>query len=635
MAKASKKTAKKAVKKAAAKKAAPKKKAAKKAPPKKAAPKKAAAKKAASKKPVAKKAAPKKAASKKAVPKKAAKKAAGKKAAPKRTAKAAKKPAAAKKKSLAPKKAAAKKAPVRKPVLSKAASKKTASKKPAPKKAVVKKASLAGRAKTPVKKALEKAVAKPATQVQKKPVEAEASAPAPKPAPKPKAPRKPPAKPVASLKPPKRTSIPSRDVRTVHLENDLRVISERVPNAKYVALGVYVKAGSRYEELNESGVTYLLQKIAFHGTKHKNANAIAKAIDGLGGNVDTVSERDYCAYTARVPGADLEKGLDLLTELSLYPQVTKTGFAVETKRALEELREDEEAPDFMLDRMFFRSFWKGHGLCRPPKGRLLHSKGQTKLENFKPKTIERYHTRSHHPKGLMVIGSGALDHDKFLKAVDKRFGGLEEPKKKVSSPSPTAFRFLALRNRPQFDDIRFRLGVPACNASEPERHPARLLNAILGGGPGSRLTHRMAEGVLPVIEAYSELDMFADAGCLSVRVQVDQEGAVKALETVVGEIRKLAFGDIGEKELDWAKAYCRSQLLEAVSSLESRVDDLARQQRYFQEEVSLEDEIAALENTKAERVRMLAAAWIAPHHLSLAVLGNLNGVNIRPSVLSW
>ena len=524
-------------------------------------------------------------------------------------------------------------------------------KKPSASKAAVKKAApkAAKKAAPPKKAGAKPASAKPAP----KPAPAPAPEPAPKAAPKPavKSPKKASVKPTAPAsrkavpkaakkaaapaKPPKRSPIPTRDVFSVHLENGVRVITERVPNAKNVALGIYVKAGSRFEELNESGVTYLLQKIAFHGTKHRNASAIAKAIEALGGGIHTLTERDYCSYTAEVAAADLEKGLDLLTDLALHPQITKAGFAAETKQALEELREDEDAPDFMLDRMFFRSFWKGHGLCRPPKGRLLHSKGQTKLENFKPKTIERYHTRSHHPKGLTVIGAGALDHEKLVKMIDKRFGVLEEPKKKVSSPSPTAFRFLALRNRPQFEDIRFRMGVPACNAAEPERHAARLLNAILGGSPGSRLARKMADGELHTLEAFSELDMFADAGCLSVRVRCVGEHAVDALETVVAEVRKMAIGEISEEELDWAKAHCRAQMLEAVSSLQGRIEDLARQERYFHHQVPLEEEINALEAVKAERVRMLGAAWIAPHHLSLAVLGNLKGVNIRPSVLSW
>jgi predicted Zn-dependent peptidase len=555
-----------------------------------------------------------KAAVKKAAPKKAATKAVPKKTAAKDTPKKAAKtaPAAKKKAKSAPAKASAKTA--------KAAPKKAAAK-VAPKRAAPKKAAPKPAVK-PVAKPSKKAAVKPAPPAAMKAVPKAAKKTA-KPAP------------VEPAAPPKRTPIPSRDVFAVNLENGVRVITERVPNAKDVALGVFVKAGSRYEELNESGVTYLLQRIAFHGTKHRNANAIAKSIEALGGAVQTLTERDYCNYTARVGAADLEKGLDLLTELSLYPQITKPGFAAETKQALEELREDEEAPDFMLDRMFFRSFWKGHGLCRPPKGRLLHSKGQTKLENFKPKTIERYHTRSHHPKGLTVIGVGALDHEKFIKMVEKRFGSLDEPKKKVSSPSPTAFRFLALRNRPQFEEIRFRLGVPACNASEPERHPARLLNAILGGGPGSRLARKKGEGALPAIEVFSELDMFGDAGCLSVRARTDRESSVEALETVVTEMRKLAFGEIGEDELDWAKAYVRAQLLESVASLEARVDDLARQERYFHHPVPLDEEVEALESVKGERVRMLGAAWIAPHHLSLAVLGNLKGVNIRPSLLSW
>lgn len=426
-----------------------------------------------------------------------------------------------------------------------------------------------------------------------------------------------------------------RDVEREVLENGIRVITERVEGAAGVALSVWVNAGSRYEELAESGMTYLIQQMAMHGTANHSAADIAKTIDSLGGKVEVETGRDYAAYFAQVDTDHVEPALDLLAELTLRPKLPSTALSVESKKVLEELREAEKDAGFVLDRMFYRSFWKGHGLCRPPKGRLLTSKGQTKLENFKPKSIQRYHQRSHHPLAITVIAAGALDHEEMVEAIAKRYAELEEPKKRVSTTTPANFKFLALRNRPQFSQIRFRLGVPACSASDPDRHAAALLNAVLGGDAGSRLANMVREEELPVAEAQSELVMHADAGCFSINVRTSRKNAQESVEKIVQQLRQLVIQDIPDDELDRAKATCKADMISVVDSLRTRLEDLARTERYFGKIAPLEDEIAALEAVTPSQLRTLAANWIAPHYLSLGLLGNLKGVTIKPNLLQW
>ncbi|MBI1354053.1 MAG: hypothetical protein GC160_06885 [Acidobacteria bacterium] len=426
-----------------------------------------------------------------------------------------------------------------------------------------------------------------------------------------------------------------RDVEKNVLDNGIRVITERVEGAAGVSLSVWVNAGSRYEELTESGMTYLIQQMAFHGTEKHSAAEIAKAIDAVGGKVETETGRDYAAYFAQVEADKLSAAFDLLAELTLKPKLTSTALSAESKIVLEELRAAEKEADFVLDRMFYRSFWKGHGLCRPPKGRLLTSKGQTKLENFKPKSIQRFHQRSHHPKAISIVAAGDLEHEEFLKLAEERFGALEEPKKRVSTTTPANFKFMALRNRPQFTQIRFRIGVPACSASDPDRHAAGLLNAILGAEAGSRLANLVREEELPVTEAGAELAMFADAGCLSVHARASRKSVQAAVEKVVQELRRLVTTLVPDEELERAKATRKASMMGVVDSLRTRVEDLARTERYFGKLLSLEDEIAAMEAVKATQLRALAANWIAPHYLSLGLLGNLKGVNINPNMLQW
>src|SRR5690606_32634850 len=140
---------------------------------------------------------------------------------------------------------------------------------------------------------------------------------------------------------------------------------------------------------------------------------------------------------------------------------------------------------------------------------------------------------------------------------------------------------------------------------------------------------------LPVDEAASDLAMFGDAGCFSVFARASRKNAQTAVEKIVQQLLELTMRDVPEDELERAKATRKADLVATVDSLESRVEDLARAERYFGRLVPLADELTALEAVKAPQIRALAANWFAPHYLSLALLGNLKGVNIRPNVLQW
>ena len=84
----------------------------------------------------------------------------------------------------------------------------------------------------------------------------------------------------------------SRDVQRTVLENGVRVISEKVSRATNIVFSVWADAGSRYEDLNESGATYLIQRAAMHGTEKRSARVLKKLIDGLGGTVGFKTGRD-------------------------------------------------------------------------------------------------------------------------------------------------------------------------------------------------------------------------------------------------------------------------------------------------------------------------------------------------------
>jgi predicted Zn-dependent peptidase len=427
----------------------------------------------------------------------------------------------------------------------------------------------------------------------------------------------------------------SRDIQRTVLENGVRVISEKVSRVANALFSVWVDAGSRFEDLNESGATYLIQRAALHGTDKRSQKVLAKHIAAMGGEVGFETGRDYAHYFATCKSKTLGEAADIIADIVLRPRLDKDAISEESALLLEELRAAESDADHALDDMFLRSLWKGHGLCRPPHGRLLTVRGQTRLEDLRPKKLVRFHQMSHHPKALTIVAVGAVDHAETLEICEKLFGGLEDPKKKASTTTPPTHRFLALRNRPQFEAARFILGFPVCTASDKLRHSAAIMNAVLTGGSDARLSKLVENKKIAVDDVVSSLDLYADAGCLSIRVRVGREHAAQSLDTIVAELRRLPREPLDEKELRKYRDYCKQQLAAKLDELPTRAASLARTERYFGRVVDLEEEYAGLDAVTAEGLQLLASNWITPYRLSLAVLGNLKGVNIRPNALQW
>ncbi len=426
-----------------------------------------------------------------------------------------------------------------------------------------------------------------------------------------------------------------RSITRTVLDNGVKVWTEHVPQSSSVAVGIWVDAGSRYEDGKESGSTHLIQRTAFRGTRKRSARSIANAVAGLGGDVSVDTGRDHAVYLARIGSGDIQKALDLLADLVSAPTLEGSAIAAEQRKILEELRAAETDPDCTLEDMFLRSIWNGRGLCRPPNGRLLTFKGQTKLDTFRPISLQRLHRESHHPKAITVTLSGELQHEDALSLVAKFFGTLKNPEKTASTLPTTNARFVALRNRPQFPGVRMILGVPACGATDSSRHAAGMLNALIGGGEGSRLSQQMHGNRLPAQKAASQLLMFSDVGVLTVRLQSQPKRAAEALGKTVDTLRALATEHVNDGELEKARTAQHAELAAVLESPTARIRDMARQERYFERVLDSQCEIDEIRRVTPEQIRQLASAWVTPHTLSLAAIGDLNGVSITPAALRW
>ena len=156
-----------------------------------------------------------------------------------------------------------------------------------------------------------------------------------------------------------------RDIRRTTLPNGLLVLTERMPWVRSVAMGVWIDCGSRDESPETNGISHFIEHMVFKGTTTRSAQQFAREVDAVGGNLDAFTGKETIGFNIKVLDENVPAALDLLTDLVLHPTFAPDDIAKERSVILEEIKMDEDNPDYLVHELFSQSFWKGDALGPP------------------------------------------------------------------------------------------------------------------------------------------------------------------------------------------------------------------------------------------------------------------------------
>src|SRR6185369_723671 len=146
------------------------------------------------------------------------------------------------------------------------------------------------------------------------------------------------------------------------LDNGIRVITEQMPYASSVSIGIWVANGSRHERRESNGVAHFIEHLLFKGTARRSALDIAREIDSVGGVLNAFTSREYVCYYAKVLDKFLPKAVDLLTDIFLHSTFDPEEIEKERRVVLQEINMMEDTPDDLIHDLFHQHFWQGHPL---------------------------------------------------------------------------------------------------------------------------------------------------------------------------------------------------------------------------------------------------------------------------------
>jgi len=418
-----------------------------------------------------------------------------------------------------------------------------------------------------------------------------------------------------------------RNIKREVLPNGLTILTEEMQHIRSVSIGIWVKTGSRHEDPHVNGISHFLEHMVFKGTKGRTAADIARQMDSIGGNMDAFTAKECICFNVKVLDEHMPIALDVLSDLVLNPVFDTSDISRERGVILEEIKMDEDNPDYLVHEIFTQNFWKDHPLGKPILGT------KETVRKFEQVSLKDHAARYFSPTNIIISAAGSLNHERFVELVKEKFSHLAKTKNGFHQAPPKVVPRIVMRNKKSLEQVQICVGVPSHPISHEQRYSSYLLNTLLGGGMSSRLFQNIREQQGLVYAIFSELNPYRDTGCLSVYAGTSRQSATKVVESIVKEFRDIK-QPVSADELRRAKDQLKGSLMLSLESSSARMSNLARQEMYFDRFLGLDEIIERIEAVTVDDLLEMSKEFFKTEAIAVTVLGNLDGLKISRDQLA-
>src|SRR5256714_4004427 len=210
-----------------------------------------------------------------------------------------------------------------------------------------------------------------------------------------------------------------RNIRRQVLPHGLTVITEQMQHIRSASIGIWLQTGSRDEDAESNGISHFIEHMVFKGTKHRTAEEIARQVDSIGGNMDAFTAKECICFNVKVLDEHVPIALDILSDLVLNPVFDAADIPREPGLILEEIKMDEDNPDYLVHEIFTQNFWKDHPLGKPILGT------KETVRSFEQQNLFDYYRGHFAPNNIVISAAGNLNHGQFVELIRKHFGDMK------------------------------------------------------------------------------------------------------------------------------------------------------------------------------------------------------------------
>lgn len=399
------------------------------------------------------------------------------------------------------------------------------------------------------------------------------------------------------------------------LPSGMRVVTERMDDVRSVAIGFWVRIGSRDEEGADQGASHFLEHLLFKGTETRSAREIAEALDAVGGDLNAFTSKEYTCFYARVLDEDVEVAVDVLSDMIRSATIAPEDVEQERHVVLEEINIHLDTPEDLAHSDFAEVILRGHPLSLEVLG------SADSIEAMSRDRVHGYYERYYRPNNLTVAAAGHLDHDALAELVADHTGDLGRPdgdRPERHAPERYGAGEAVIRHRPT-EQAHVVLGTPGLPRDDDRRFTMLVTNALLGGGMSARLFQEVREQRGLAYSTYSYHSAYADGGYFGAYAGTTPAKVDELLEVLGDELDRLS-GSIEVSEVDRAKGNLQGSIVLGSEDTGSRMTRLGKMICTESEVIDIDEALARIGAVTVDDVKQLADEVMGQQRC-LAVVG--------------
>lgn len=409
-------------------------------------------------------------------------------------------------------------------------------------------------------------------------------------------------------------------------ENGLRIVTEKIPSVRSVALGIWVGTGSKYEMEANNGISHFLEHMFFKGTKSRSAKEIAETFDEIGGNVNAFTSKEYTCYYARVLDQHAPIALDVLADMFFESVFDAEEIEKEKNVVIEEISMYEDTPDDLVHDLISRASFADHPLGYSILGteHVLRSLTRNDLVNY----IEKRYL----PENTVITVAGNFD-DSLIDAIKQRFSAFTRGAHPVEILKPD-FVANTIAQHKSTEQAHFCMSLPGYQVGHEDIYSLILLNNILGGSMSSRLFQEIREERGLAYSVYSYHSAYKETGTYTIYTGTAPEHVGQVFDIVTNILHDVAEHGITPKELNKGKEQLKGSLMLSLESTNSRMSRLGKNELLLGRHFSLDEIIAKIDRVDHDSV-LAVARELFRSKLAMAMVSPLGGFpqNVSSDIL--
>jgi len=379
---------------------------------------------------------------------------------------------------------------------------------------------------------------------------------------------------------------------------------------------VFAGAGSRYEAQKERGISHFLEHMFFKGgKKYRSTKEVSAAIEGVGGDFNAFTGKEYAGYYVKVSAEHVTLATDVLSDMLINASFPAEEIEKERGVIMEEERMYQDTPMYRAGWDFEQLIFGDHPLGWDTIGT------EEVIRSVQCEDFLAHKKRLYTQDNLVVTFAGHITDKNAMALSTEYFAPIGGKKGDKFIPFKTFGKDQVFLRTKKTEQAHLVLGVPGIGALDKDHFAHKLLAIILGGNMSSRmfLNIREAKGLCYYIS--TEVDSYLDAGALSTRAGVDQSRLHEAIGLIVNEYDVCAAKGVTDEELTRAKDFLKGRVALSLEDTEERAHYYGKQQLLYPEVRDIPRYFAEIEKVTKEQVNALAKRLLTHEAHRLVVIG--------------